>query len=287
MTAARQQRRSDGSQPNDTLPPAQQRSWLGWAARVGYAACGVVYIAIGAIAAAVAAGVAERPGGAHQAMMLIERQPFGQLSLIALSIGLLGYAALNLAGAFRDPQQRGRSAEALLIRAADAITGGLYVALSVAAVRIAAAPSREGGRLIETWAAGVLRVPGGGVLLGLIGVALVGACGFLMHRARTRNYEDILDRRALSATAHRLLPAAARFGTLVRAVVLGVCGVLVIEAAVTRRPDRVGDVGDALSTVETTPFGAWLLGVAAIGFISYGVYQLAKVRYRRVPISWV
>ena len=259
-------------------------AWLRWAAAIGYAACGLVYIAIGVIAIGVAAGIGERPGGAQHVMQVIEAQPFGKILLVALSLGLLGYAALSLSGAFRDPEERGRSLSGLLIRAADALTGALYVALAVAAVRIVAAPSREGGRIVETWAAGVLALPGGVILLGGIGFSLLAAGGFLIYRARAEPFQDSLDRRSLSASMWKLFTAAARFGTLARGLILATSGVLVIRAAATRRPVEAGDIGDALSAVETTLFGAWLLGFAAFGFIAYGAYQLAKVRYRRVPI---
>ena len=273
------------SRPDARTPETAPRpTWLRWAARVGYAACGVVYIAVGTIAAAVAVGLAERPGDAHRVMLLIERLPLGRLLLAALSLGFLGYAALNLVGAVRDQEERGRSLAGIVIRAADALTGAIYLALAVAAVRIAAAPAREGGRLVESWAAGVLRLPAGALLLGGVGLALLGAAGFLVRRARVEPFEDILDRRMLSLTAWRLLAGAARFGTLARGVVFGASGLLVIEAAITGEPRRVGDVGDALSAVETTPVGAWLLAVVALGFVAYGAYQLAKVRYRRVPI---
>lgn len=260
------------------------RTWLNWAARVGYAACGAVYIATGAIAAAVALGLAERPGGHHQAMQLIERQPLGEILLVALSVGLLGYATLSLAGAVRDPEKRGSSIGGLLVRGADALTGALYVALAVAAVRIAAAPSQQGGRVVETWAAGILMIPGGVMLMAGIGLSLAGAGGYLIYRARAEPFDDILDRRALSVSVRGWIAAAARFGTLVRGVVLCISGLLVIEAAILKRADHAGDLGDALSAVETRPFGAWLLGFAALGLMAYGAYQLAKVRYRRVQI---
>lgn len=258
--------------------------WLGWAARVGYAAYGLVYIAIGAIAAAVATGAAERPGDAHRAMVLLVRQPLGEVAVVALGVGFLGYAALNLSGAVRDPEQRGRSFAGILIRAADALTGALYVTLAVVAVRIAAAPSREGDDLTVTWAAGVLALPAGAAVLFAIGLALAGAGGFLIYRARAEPFHDVLDRRLLSARTRDTLTAAARFGTLSRGVIIALCGLFVIDAAVTGRAERVGGIGEALSAMDTTVLGSWLLGVAALGFIGYGIYQLAKVRYRRVPI---
>lgn len=266
------------------LRPGSRDSLLAWAARAGYAACGFIYIAIGLVAGAVTLGLAERPGGAQQAMLLIEQQPLGKVILVALSIGLLGYAALNIAGAFRDPEDRGNSPTAILIRSADALTGALYVSLALAAVRIAAAPSLNGRELVETWASGILGLPGGALLLGASGLALIGGGGFLLYRAKAEPFEKIFDRRALSRTTRTLLDTAARFGTVIRGVVMAICGLFVVDAALERRASRAGDVGDALSALETTPLGAVLLGLAAFGFISYGAYQLAKTTYRREPI---
>lgn len=217
-------------------------------------------------------------------MALLMRQPLGEILVIALGIGFLGYAALNLSGALRDPERRGRSLAGMAIRAADALTGALYVALAVAAVRLAASPSRDGGDLAVSWAAGVLTLPGGSLLLGGVGLSLVGAGGFLAHRARAERFQDVLDRRVLRAVTWRLLTVAARFGTLARGIILALCGLFVIEAAVTGRPERVGGMGAALSALDSTPFGSGLLALAAIGFVGYGIYQFAKVGYRRVPI---
>lgn len=284
MSSGRGRRAGDRQFPRVEVSPDKPAAWLGWAARVGYAACGVVYIAIGSIAAAVAAGAAERPGGTRRAMALLVRQPLGEILVITLGIGFLGYAALNLSGAFRDPEGRGRSLAGIVIRAADALTGALYVALAVAAVRLVAAPSRDGGDLVVTWAAGFLTLPGGSLLLFGAGLSLVGAGGFLIHRARAERFQDVLDRRTLPAATWRTLTAAARFGTLARGVILALCGLFVMEAAVTGRPERVGGIGAALSAIDTTLFGSWLLAITALGFVGYGIYQLAKVGYRRVPI---
>ena len=276
-------RRRD-AEAHDAPIPDSRSTWLTLAARIGYAACGLVYIAIGAIAGAVALGLAERPGDAHRAMLLIERLPLGDVILTALSLGFIGYAALNIVGAVRDQERRGVSTMGLVMRAADAITGALYLALAFAAVRIAAAPVRDGRRVVEAAAARVLLLPAGPVLLACIGLSLLGAGGLLLHRARVERFADVLDRRLLSERARHLITGAARFGTVARGVVFCICGLLVFEAAFTGQPGRVGDVGDALATIDTSPFGAGALGIMALGFIAYGAYQLAKVRYRRVPI---
>jgi NADPH:quinone reductase-like Zn-dependent oxidoreductase len=50
-------------------------------------------------------------------------------------------------------------------------------------------------------------------------------------------------------------------------------------------PSEVKDVGDALTALGNRPYGPWLLGVAAAGFIAYGLYQFAKARYRRIVVT--
>ena len=76
-----------------TSPPAHP--WLEWAGRFGYAACGIVYVAIGIAAIAVALGLAEQPAGSAGAMALLGRLPFGPL-VLGPGVGLAGFAALNI-----------------------------------------------------------------------------------------------------------------------------------------------------------------------------------------------
>ena len=213
-------------------------------------------------------------------MRLVVRQPFGEVLLTALGVGFVAYAALNFAGALLDPARRGRSAWALVIRSTDALTGALYVTLAAAALRLVADPGRRGGRTAEAWAAGVLALPFGRALLGVAGVALLVAAGYLLYRAGAEPFEEKLDRRALSLAARRSVANAARVGTAARGVILGICGVLLIRASTGSAPERVADVGDALDALGGATFGPWLLALAGVGFVAYGVYQLAKARWR-------
>ena len=68
--------------------------------RVGYAAKGIVYILIGAMALRVAAGIGggrlTDPGGA---LYVVLTKPFGTQLLLVLSIGLLSYATFEIVGA--------------------------------------------------------------------------------------------------------------------------------------------------------------------------------------------
>lgn len=261
-------------------PPAD--TWLTWAARFGYAACGIVYIAIGVAAGAVALGLAEEPTGSHGVMLFLLRLPFGPLVLAGLGIGLVGYAALNFAGAISDPERRGVTPGGLVTRAVDILTGALYIALAMAALALVVDPMHDGTNTIVAWAASVLALPFGSAILGLIGAALIVGGGYLFYRASEEKFGEMLDKRSLTSKTRAAIALAARAGTAARGLIFLICGLFVIRAATSAAPDRVGDVGDALAMIGRATFGPLLLAVVGAGFIAYGGYQLAKARYQRI-----
>ena len=218
-------------------------------------------------------------------MQVMGSLPFGPLILLALGVGLAGYATLNLTGAFNDPEDRGLTFFGILVRAADAVTGALYLALAVAALGIVVAPERKGVDMAVAWASAILDLPLGSALLGMIGVSLFVGAGYLLVRVWGEPFGTRLDRRALSGDTRSFIATAARIGTAVRSVIFGICGFFVIRAAAARRPERVADVGDALTAVGGTFFGPMLLVLAGIGFVAYGGYQVAKARYQRITVT--
>lgn len=255
--------------------------WLFWAARFGYAACGFIYIAIGIVAAAVGLGIGEEPTGSHGVMRFLARQPFAPLLLATLGIGLAGYAALNITGAISDPERRGVSIGALALRSMDILTGALYIALTFAALGFLVGSSDNSGTAAAL-AGRLMALPFGPTILGLVGVSLIIGSGYLFVRAAREEFGEMLDKRLVSKRARWAITLAARAGTAARAVIFAVCGAFAIAAAISRSPQRIGDVDDALAVIREGVFGPFLLALMGAGFIAYGVYQLSKARYQRV-----
>ena len=257
------------------------KAWLIWAARLGYAACGFIYVVIGLVAIAVALGLRDEPTTSRGVMQFLSRQPFAPLMLAALGIGLTGYAALNVTGAISDPERRGLTISGLMLRAIDIATGALYVTLAFGALGHLVGDSSN-RYTAEAFAEKLLANPFGPALLGLFGVSLLISAGYLLMRAITEEFGHMLDRRQLSSRIRAAIGIAARAGTAARAVVFGICGILSIHAAFSHSSYRVTDVDDALTAIGSAAFGPLLLGFMGLGFVAYGLYQLGKARYQRV-----
>ena len=86
----------------------------------------------------------------------------------------------------------------------------------------------------------------------------------------------------MSARVHRIVELLGMTGTIARGLVFGLVGVLVVDAAVTHKASESGGIDKALLTLRAQPFGEFLMLLAALGLLVFGVYGLCEARWRRV-----
>src|ERR671934_356610 len=72
---------------------AAQSPWFEWLTRFGFFARGVIYAVIGVLSVEVAVHAGGRVTDQRGALTTVNRQPFGHWLLVAVAIGLGGYAA--------------------------------------------------------------------------------------------------------------------------------------------------------------------------------------------------
>jgi hypothetical protein len=260
---------------------------LEWAARLGYAAKGVVYLVMGLLGLGLAVGAAERAAGSAEAIERVAALPFGRILAMLLGLGLAGYATLSLVAAARDPEQHGRDLGGIVTRVVDAFTGVAYLGLAALALRLVARPGGSGGAWVTRWLERWLAAALGRWLLAATGMALLASGIWLIYKAaaRVEQFGAWLDRRELGAASRRWVVRLARAGTVARGAAFGVAGLLLTGAALRGEASTVHGLGDALGALARQPAGPWLAGVVASGFVAYGVYQLAKARFRRISME--
>ena len=253
--------------------------------RAGYAAKGIVYVVIGALAAKAAIGAGGATTDSRGALGVIHDGPMGTVALVAIGVGLLGYMAWRLVAAVTDAEGKGDEPTKLVIRAAQAARGIAYGVLGVQALRQigdegGAAGSQ--GAQARHWTARLLDIPFGRALVIAAGIGVLGYAGYQVYRAFSDKAKKHLALGEAGPTQATWIVRLGRFGIAARAVVFAMIGVFLIRAGMQRDSGEAGGIAQSLQALGASDYGAIVLGAVAFGLIAYGIYQLATARYRQM-----
>ncbi len=265
------------------------RPWIRGLARAGFVAKGIQYAAIGVLAALAAVG--SRDGGTTDGKGALEKighQPFGQLLLILMAIGLAGYALWRFVEALLDPEHAATGTAGLFKRVGRFGNGIVHGLLVVYVINLLSGhaergvPGRHDGEAARSWSAQLMAWPGGVWVVGGIGVGLIVFAVSELVRAWRSKLDEQLDLSPLPRSARASVIFVSRFGLAARAVVFAVVGAFLVKAALRAEPGRAKGVGEALHAMQGWTFGRLLLMVIAVGLVAYGAYEMIEARYRRI-----
>ncbi|MBB6099080.1 hypothetical protein HNR42_002516 [Deinobacterium chartae] len=260
--------------------------WVERLARMGYAAKGSIYIVIGLLALRSALGQGGRATDSRGAIQEIGTQPYGQLLLWALALGLVGYALWQAVRATLDPEHKGHSPTGLAKRIGYAVSAVVYVGLALTSLRLALGQGGGGGgQAEEDWTARLMSEPFGQVLVGAAGAAIIAFALFQFVLAYNAKFMDKLDLSGRQARRHDWVERLGRAGISARGVVLAVVGIFLVQAALYYEPERAGGLSEALRELAHQPFGPWLLGAVAAGLAAYGLFAWAQAAYRHLRVD--
>ncbi|MFC4426595.1 DUF1206 domain-containing protein [Deinococcus navajonensis] len=258
-------------------------------ARVGYASKGVVYGAVGLLALSVALGRSLGMGGATTdskgALVRLQDLPGGQGLLWLLVLGLIGYALWQLLRAVMDPEQQGKGAKGIVKRGGYLLSSIFNLGLALFAGRLAVSGAAARNQHSEAQTAGqVLSVPGGQLLLGLAGVALLAIAGNQLYSAYGAKF---MKRMKFSGSSGRgeTLKRIGQVGIGARGLTTAIIAVFLLVAAWRNKAGMVPGVSEVLTWLRNQPAGTFLLGTLALGTLCYGVWCVVQALYRRIQIE--
>jgi hypothetical protein len=254
-------------------------SWVERIARAGYAAKGVVYLLIGVLAARAAFGDAGgQSTGSGGALRTLLDEPFGKGLIALIGAGLAAYALWRAFSALADPEDHGTDAKGIAVRAGLAVSALVHGGLALEALRLATGDSGGGsGNGAEHWTSRLLGAPAGPYLVGAAALVIGGYALVQVYRAFASNIAKRL-RLGPDADHRRLIERLGRAGLAARGVVFGLMAYFLMRAALEYDPSEAGGVEQALEWLEARPDA--LFALVALGLAAYGLFQLAKARYR-------
>ena len=243
------------------------------AARVGYAANGVVHLLI-AWAALGIAWAPSRGGTADQSGALAEvaAQSWGRPLLWVIVAGFAGLALWQLTEAIGGWHPPGRDGAAARGKALGKMA--VYLALGWTAATFARGGSSDSTTQTTGFTATLLASPGGRLFVAGLGLAVVGVGVYHVVKGVKKTFL-----RDLRGNPGPVAEQAGRYGYVAKGVALAVVGGLFVAAAVHANASEARGLDGALRTLAGTPYGPYLLTLVALGIGAYGVYSFFRARY--------
>jgi hypothetical protein len=242
---------------------------LGFLARLGYVASGVLHIVLGLIAVQIAWFHSATSADQSGAFGALGHQPLGKVALWVVAIGFAGLTVWQVTEALGTSAGAG----ARLKAASKAV---VYAVLAWTAFRFAIGSSSSSNQQTQDVTANLMSKPGGRFAVAAVGVVILVVAIYHVYKGWARKFL-----RDLKENPGRFVTAAGRLGYVAKGVALAVVGFLFIAAATKAKPGEAGGLDKALRTLRDQPLGGVLLTVVAAGFLAYGVYSFARARYAR------
>lgn len=237
----------------------------------------MVHLLLGALVVGVAFG---GHGQTDQsgAFRTIAGAPLGMALLWVLAVLLIALGVYNLVQCF--VASGGSAADRWKHRATHAGQAVVFAALGVVAARVALGSRPNGDRSAETASRDVLSLPGGPVLLGLVGAGVV--IGGIVFAARGVRKSFLKKVNLPGGRVGSAVTVLGEVGYLAKGVALAIVGALLVLAAVKVDPKQAGGLDAAMHTLLGLPFGPALVACAGVGFAAYGLYLFFRARYAKL-----
>lgn len=252
---------------------------LGWLARAGLVARGVVYGVVGILALKLALGDGGRATNQQGALKTIAGQSFGELLLILMAVGLAGYSLWRLTRAAigHGAEQRDSTSD----RIAALASGIAYGILCITAIEILIGAGTGSGTPKQP-AGGVLDWPAGTVLVAVAGAILIGVALYQAYKGLARKFVEDAKTGEMSEGMEKAYTALGVFGHVARAVIFALIGYGLIKAAIDYNAKEAIGLDGALRELADASYGPALLAAVAAGLAGFALYSIVDARYRKV-----
>gem|GEM_PF-276406 len=260
--------------------------WRGAIGRTGLAALGVVSFILGLLAVQFARGGKNTHTVSQTgAIEKLADEPFGKFLLVALTVGLaalvLWYIIIAATG---DPAQ-GSGAKVRVLAAVSALVtiGVFFAALKITIDNWNGGGMQSqqgGGEATQQKATNtIFDLPGGRLMIILLGVVLVGVGAFQFYKNVIK--AGFMERLHVEGRAEHPTRLAGQSGYGAQAAVLALTGVFFAGAAMQYDPAKPKDLSGVLAELASHPWGKFALWFIAMGLALFGLFCFAEAKFRK------
>lgn len=258
-----------------------REKWFEKFARLGLVSKGIVYFLMGTLSVLAAFGLSQEKGDKAAAFRFIYEQPFGQVMLVIIAVGLFGHVMLRMFQAIKDTEDKGKDLRGILDRIGYGLSALLYLAIGAYALKLALG---EGGGESDSRkfvVSKVLEYPGGEYIIGIASLIVIGMGVYQITRGVTGKFMKKVN--LLKSNMKDAFKTAGTLGYISRGIVLTIIGYFLFHAAWVSSPGEAQGTGAAFDFLENK-FGSFMMAVVALGLVGYGVFCFVKAKYQKIDL---
>lgn len=258
----------------------REHPWVERLTRWGWPAKGVVYTLMGFLAVTIARHEpTDEDASPEGALSIVLERPFGRVLLLAVAAGLVLYSTWRILSVVI---KQGSSLHDWLERIGYGFSAVFYLLLAWAAVRAAVAgDDLDRSTMVEDLSRPLLESTFGRMLVALAGLVVVGVAAYFASTGLRRSFLDDLDL-PRGEVEHRLIETSGVIGWLGRATVTFLVGLFLVVAAVQADPSDARGFDRSLREVASNGVGGWVVLLAGIGLLVYGLHCFVVARHMRL-----
>jgi hypothetical protein len=255
---------------------ADNSEWTDRAVRVGMVAYGIVHLTIAWLGIQLAFGDQSGSASRNGALNQLAQQPFGEVVVWVVAIGMFLLVLWKLLEAFIDFTLED-GATKIAKPVTNVFKAIVYGTLGVSAVHVATG-SKSKNKTTD-YTAKLMDQPFGRWLVGLVGLAIIGYGVYLAYRGWSEKFLKHLDPEGRSGESGKAYKLFGKLGYIAKGIAIGVIGVLFVYAAIDHSAKKSGGLDQALHKVLQQPFGPVLLFAISVGIGCYGLFCFARARH--------
>jgi len=247
------------------------------AAIIGFVSKGLIYLVIGTLSLLAALNMGGESSGTNQALVFLKKQPFGQVLVMLLGVGLLCYSFWMFVQTFKDPENIGTDRKAKMQRFGLFTTGLVYVVVAVLCfyhLFTYSINDEVNSRYLDFLGPTTLSYT-----FICIGVILAVQSVVLTLGVVKGGLLDQFNLEGRKGSA--IIRTVGQFGFYARAFVVAIIAYFFFRAGIYTGNHEVKGIQDAFLFLDQSTLGRVLMAITAIGFISYGAFFVLLTRYRR------
>ena len=251
---------------------------MSWGARLGLASRAAIYLLMSILTFELAYGHTNKETDQRGALQSLSTSSFGKVLLVLLAVGFACYALWRFSEAAFGVAGEGKKAGP---RLKSLVRGLVYASFAVTAVKVLSGSSSSQAGQQKSMTASAMAHTGGRILVGVVGAVIVIVGLAMIYEGVKKKFMDNLDMSRATPETRKTVMRLGMVGTIARGAVIGLAGVLVVDAAVTYSPSKAGGLDRALHTLAGQPYGKVLLTLAAAGLLAFALYGFAESRWHR------